>query len=284
VAISDHFAPLVDRGVIEARGALRALEPRAAGGAGRVLDGAGAAGLARACFQDGTDSAIDGCVFATGYGCTELGHILPADVLAGASYAPADGLQPLLLHLHTLHPTERSLGFAGVYRGPFFAVLELQARLLAALWAGARPPPSDAELLEGCQAACAVRDGETGHGRSQFPLDYVRHATALAAAIGVDLCAHGVADDEKTPPFSAALLSDAFRDGGGAAGADGVGGVGLDHDSDGLVGLGADLVDDGDAEAGRGGHEASPGLSVFLISPRGPSGNDQCGGGAPVPV
>ena len=37
---------------------------------------------------------------------------------------------PLLLPWLTLHPTLRDIGFVGYYRGPFFGVIELQARAI----------------------------------------------------------------------------------------------------------------------------------------------------------
>jgi hypothetical protein len=39
----------------------------------------------------------------------------------------ADALQPLLLHRDVMHPAVPGLYFVGMYRGPYFAVVELQA-------------------------------------------------------------------------------------------------------------------------------------------------------------
>lgn len=90
-------------------------------------------------FTDGSRAGIDVIVCATGY---ELDiPYLDDDIweLTGPE---------LRLHLRTLHPDLTSLGFVGQYAtvGPYFPLLELQARWIANLWAGAADPPADADM------------------------------------------------------------------------------------------------------------------------------------------
>src|SRR2546427_12971141 len=62
-------------------------------------------------------------------------------------FSPEDRLQPVLLHKCTFHPDMPSLAFVGVYRGPFFGVMELQARWACAVISDSRSlPPRDVML------------------------------------------------------------------------------------------------------------------------------------------
>jgi cation diffusion facilitator CzcD-associated flavoprotein CzcO len=90
-------------------------------------------------FTDGSRDEIDVIVCATGY---ELDiPYLDDDVWALTG-------PELRLHLRTLHPDLPGLGFIGQYStsGPYFPLLELQARWIANLWAGVTDPPGDADM------------------------------------------------------------------------------------------------------------------------------------------
>ena len=86
-------------------------------------------------FVDGTREPVDAVVCATGY-------TLDIPFLASAVW---DVTGPdLRLHRRTFHPDLPGFGVLGMFlaQGPFFPLLELQARWLVALWAGdvAAPP------------------------------------------------------------------------------------------------------------------------------------------------
>jgi len=83
-------------------------------------------------FADGTSCAIDAIVLATGYDVS-----LP--------YVDVD---PDALVLHTIDAEREGLALMGQYvlHGPYFPVLELQARWLAAVWTG-RADVADAPAL-----------------------------------------------------------------------------------------------------------------------------------------
>jgi cation diffusion facilitator CzcD-associated flavoprotein CzcO len=87
-------------------------------------------------FADGRVEAVDAIVCATGF-ALDLPYLDPA-VAAAIGPGPE-------LWLQTHHPDLPRLGFVGQYlqQGPYLPVLELQARWIAAVWAGdaTLPPP-----------------------------------------------------------------------------------------------------------------------------------------------
>jgi len=106
-------------------------------------------------FADGASEAVDAIILGTGFQLS-----LP---FLGASIAASVGLDPghIDLHDHTLHPDLDGLGFIGLYPlvGPYFPVIELQARWLTYLWTGLRPMPSVESMKQGVAKAQARRNG-----------------------------------------------------------------------------------------------------------------------------
>ena len=90
-------------------------------------------------FADGSGGSFDAIVCATGYDLdvpyldAELRRVL--------------GPELVLAH-RTLHPDLPGLGVLGQYlaQGPYFPLLELQARWLVGVWSGDVAPPDDAAL------------------------------------------------------------------------------------------------------------------------------------------
>ena len=84
-------------------------------------------------FTDGRSEEVDTIVAATGYA-------LHLPCLADEVWQVTG--PDLRLHLHTVHPDLPTLGFVGQFaaQGPYFSLLELQARWLAHLWSGAVAP------------------------------------------------------------------------------------------------------------------------------------------------
>jgi dimethylaniline monooxygenase (N-oxide forming) len=121
-------------------------------------------------FADGSSGVFDAIILSTGFRLT-----LPFVSETIAASLGLDGYH-IDLHDHTLHPDLDGLGFIGLYPlvGPYFPVLELQARWLAYVWAGLRPMPSIETMQEGASAARARRSG---------PRDVPMHALATLFAV-----------------------------------------------------------------------------------------------------
>jgi dimethylaniline monooxygenase (N-oxide forming) len=116
-------------------------------------------------FADGSREDFDAILLGTGY---KLSLPFLGDALAASLGVDGQGID---LYDHTMHPDLKGLGFVGLYSliGPYFPVLELQARWLAYLWAGLCPMPSNEVAKEGVETSRARRGG---------PRDIPMHALA----------------------------------------------------------------------------------------------------------
>ncbi|MES2713510.1 MAG: FAD-dependent oxidoreductase [Pseudomonadota bacterium] len=114
---SQHFLPLVAEGRIHTRPWIERIS------GSDVI------------FADGTSEQVDALLFGTGYRLS-----LPFLSEAIAACLNLDD-QHIDLHDHTFHPDLPGLAFIGMFDqvGPYFPVLELQARWLAYAWAGLAP-------------------------------------------------------------------------------------------------------------------------------------------------
>lgn len=132
-------------------------------------------------FADGTRCDLDAVVMCTGY--TTTLPFFEQSVLRVLEFDPSDRLQPTLLHKQVFHPALPGLFFVGHYRGPFFPVLELQARWIAGILAGQLALPSPEAMYAGIEEERSIR---FANHRPQFPhADFVRLADGLAREIGV---------------------------------------------------------------------------------------------------
>jgi hypothetical protein len=76
-------------------------------------------------------------VLATGFKSSGSLQFLPDDLLQTLGYDPNCSAFPLLLNIHsTVNREVPDLGFVGFYRGPYWGVMEMQARYLGKLWIG----------------------------------------------------------------------------------------------------------------------------------------------------
>jgi hypothetical protein len=126
-------------------------------------------------FADGSSEDFDGIVFGTGYDLhlpflsQDLQHTLDLDS------------KHIDLYKFTFHPDLPGLAFLGLFEmaGPYYPVLELQARWIAYTFSGAIPSPQKNELEAGVAAFRARRGG---------PQTMPMHAAALlfARAAGVE--------------------------------------------------------------------------------------------------
>jgi dimethylaniline monooxygenase (N-oxide forming) len=120
-------------------------------------------------FIDGSAEQVDAIIFGTGYDL----HLpfLSADLRRTLCV----DAQHIDLYKFTFHPDLAGLAFLGLYDliGPYFPVVELQARWIAYVWSGIRPVPSREEMDAGLTAY---------QGRRGTPQQFIMHALALQFA------------------------------------------------------------------------------------------------------
>ena len=140
-------------------------------------------------FSDGSSETFDAIIMGTGY---ELHLPFLSDAIRRTLDADT---QHLDLHHFTFHPELPGLAFLGLLEmvGPYFPVLELQARWIAYTLSGALPAPSKEELEAGVAAYRSRRGG---------PQTLPMHVAALlfARAAGVE------PDLERWPVLGRALM------------------------------------------------------------------------------
>ena len=128
-------------------------------------------------------SNITDVIFATGFHSSAASTFLPQKLLSDLDFSESDTFLPFLLHRETLHPSFPNAGFVGYYRGPFWGVIELQARWCAGLFSGSLPWPTDSEIQEGILLEKTMRNSKP---RVQFPRgQYVKFGIELANEAGV---------------------------------------------------------------------------------------------------
>ncbi|CAE7541488.1 FMO5 [Symbiodinium sp. CCMP2592] len=131
-------------------------------------------------FSDGSSEDFQVILVATGY---DLDLPFLAPEVKEAIHLAQDQLQPVILS-HAVWPPEEfsDLAFVGLYRGPYFAVLELQARWVCGVFSGRLQAPGEDSRRSSLQQAWALRNlGD----RPQFPHSYVEMAEELAELVGV---------------------------------------------------------------------------------------------------
>ena len=128
--------------------------------------------------------AFDDIVFATGYRISL--SFLSKKTLRILNFRDSDMFKPLILHECVWHPNLPGLAFCGMYRGPYFAIMELQSRWIMGVFSGRMNLPSMKEMSKGLDRERAIRDLKP---RPQFPhSDYVEMAKRLAEYVGVMPC------------------------------------------------------------------------------------------------
>lgn len=85
--------------------------------------------------QTKTIDNIDKIIMATGFEHFNSLSILPESVLSKLEYSSTDPFSPLILDKGgTIRSEIQDIGFVGFYRGPYWGVMEMQARFLGSLW------------------------------------------------------------------------------------------------------------------------------------------------------
>ncbi len=133
-------------------------------------------------LQDGSHVAADAIIVATGY-FLDL-PFFEQDVLDTLDFVPNDQIQPILLYKCTFHPDLNNIAFVGVYKGPYFGIIELQARWTAAIFSQNKQLPTREVMLKGLEGEKAIR---MANPRPQFPHgNYREFASSLAEEISVN--------------------------------------------------------------------------------------------------
>lgn len=145
---------------------------------------------------------ISHVVMATGFTPFEALSFLPADVLATLEYSTEDQFLPLILDQGgTLRSEMRDIGFVGFYRGPYWGVMEMQARFLGKAWLG------DYEVQRTENQRQNLRDlrqPDSESRRGQFPMgDYVGLMESFAKDLEIDRIALSDDDDQSGPVIPA---------------------------------------------------------------------------------
>jgi cation diffusion facilitator CzcD-associated flavoprotein CzcO len=138
LTLAQHYLPLVAEGRIVPKPWMSAVDGR------------------RVRFTDGTEEEVDALIFGTGY---DLGlPFLGGDVRRALDIDE----QHLDLHQFTFHPELEGLAFLGMFdqAGPYFPVLELQARWIAYAWADVVAGPGPVEMARGLAAYRARRGAD----------------------------------------------------------------------------------------------------------------------------
>jgi dimethylaniline monooxygenase (N-oxide forming) len=171
ISLSQHYLPLVAEGHIVPKPWIGAVE-------GQTVR-----------FVDGSVEQIDAIIFGTGYD-------LDVPFLSEEVRRTLDlNAHHIDLYKSTFHPDLAGLAFLGLFEliGPYFPVLELQARWIAYTWSGVRPAPSREEMEAGLTAYRARR----GQPQQQL-MDMM--ALLFAREAGVEPELH------EWPEFARALL------------------------------------------------------------------------------
>ncbi|CAG9311402.1 unnamed protein product [Blepharisma stoltei] len=122
----------------------------------------------------------DAVVFCTGFEPNL--DFLYSSIADNIGYNPKNLLQPILLYKSTFSTYDPTIAFAGVYRGSYFAIMELQSRWAVMVFAGMLSPIDEEALQKGIQEEIEIKNKRP---TPQFPHpDYVSFADSIAKEIG----------------------------------------------------------------------------------------------------
>lgn len=167
VAISDSYVNSVRSGVI------KPINGRLSG----VLSNSSRTLVLEPRTPDSTEEIkdVDAIILATGYHPTSslksmFSESMFSSFTSSSSPLPEDStFLPLLLYNQSLHPEfQKTGGFVGMYKGPYFGVMELQGRWLAGLFSGKLDWPTDEEMKAGIGAFGKTRDSRLDNHQDGF--------------------------------------------------------------------------------------------------------------------
>ncbi|KAH8736413.1 hypothetical protein BGZ61DRAFT_339452 [Ilyonectria robusta] len=177
LAVSDWYSDFVRSGLIElSKGKVEALD-----GSTATLSGG-------AKVED-----VAAVVVATGFDPSPCLNFFPDEILKTLKHSPQHVDQPIALAFHgTHHPEVSGLGFVGFYRSPYWGVMQMQARFMAAMWSENADTARSSEAYEAklqsdvsIQRTLDLRDDPRV---SQFPMgDYLYLMNEFAEALSMEI-------------------------------------------------------------------------------------------------
>ncbi|KAK6347867.1 hypothetical protein TWF718_005687 [Orbilia javanica] len=136
---------------------------------------------------------IAAVVLATGFKASASLSFLPDEIQQKLSVAPNDLNNTVALAFHsTHHPDVPNLGFVGFYRSPYWGAIEMQARLVTALFSYGGPlsptlPAKLAESLKNDNSIERVLSLRSDPRASQFPMgDYAWLSQEFGSALEIE--------------------------------------------------------------------------------------------------
>jgi hypothetical protein len=140
--------------------------------------------------NEGTDTLIlniGASVVASGYTPTAALSFLSPATKQALEYDETSTRLPILLqNYQTFHPAVPDLGFIGFYEGPYWGVMEMQARLLAARWSGRVDIPihPDESLERLRSLRQAMKDRRPDVPQYWFS-DYIGYLSEISSSLGL---------------------------------------------------------------------------------------------------
>lgn len=158
----------------------------------------------------GSSETIDNVaaiVMATGFTPYKSLSLLPDEVLATLDYSETDPFSPLILDKGgTIRSEVSDVGFVGFYRGPYWGVMEMQARFLGKLWSG-KDEDSVCTTENQMQGLRSLRLADPKLARGQFPMgDYVGLMEYFAKDLDISRSALDTGDSQSGPAVPARYL------------------------------------------------------------------------------
>jgi len=209
ISISDDYLNLVIDGKIQVvRGRLARVTP--------VVSSTGATNTTSSYtieLEDGSTVAtpVDRIIVCTGYR-SRLDFLSP-EIRETLQYDETDMFAPLTLCYDAFHPQLPGLGFVGMYKGPYFGYMELQARLLAGLFSGT-VALTEQDVSEALQTSIDIRrhsQQRNAHRRPQFPhFDYIGMMDVLADKLGPEITVRVTYAYQCTVPLARQILCKIF--------------------------------------------------------------------------
>lgn len=168
VAVTDSYAEFVRSGDISVHiGRVSAVR-------GSSSDELGAVEVEMADAEHSVIENVAVIVLATGFKPFNALSFLPKEVLSSLEYSEDDAVFPIILdEKGTFNSKVPDLGFVGMYRGPYWGVMEMQARSLAERWARDSHDANSINPNENDHVRL-LRSVDPRLQRAQFPMgDYV---------------------------------------------------------------------------------------------------------------
>ncbi|KAJ5382589.1 FAD-dependent pyridine nucleotide-disulfide oxidoreductase [Penicillium concentricum] len=159
---------------------------------------------------DGATKTIENVaaiIMATGFTPYKSLSLLPDEVLATLEYSKTDPFSPLILDKGgTVRSEIPDVGFVGFYRGPYWGVMEMQARFLGKLWSG----ENNSAICETDDQKQSLRSLRLAHpdlARGQFPMaDYVGLMESFAMDLDISRSGLQTGDNRSGPAVPARYL------------------------------------------------------------------------------